>query len=343
MFRALVLFLLVLGAFPGAANAQQWAQKLFATTKYDFGSVARGSKAEYAFEVENVFKEPIHIASVRSSCGCTSPSITKETLKTYEKGAIVARLNTASFLGHRTATITVVIDKPYYAEVQLQVSAFIRSDVVFEPGAVNFGQLQQGSDGEAQIRVTYAGRENWNVVDVRSANQHLEVELSDPTRGRGQVSYLMTVRLKDDAPVGFINDQLTLVTDDVRNKMIPIQVEGRVTSLLDVSPASLLVGSLEPGRSVTKQLVVKSKQSFRIKDVYCDNPGFDFKLPASDQAKTLHLIPVTFTADAEPGPFSAKITIESDLGHTAECLATGSIRGGSVSEDPRTTTARVPR
>ena len=37
--------------------AQDWARKLFATTEHDFGSVARGAKAEYAFVVTNNLQE----------------------------------------------------------------------------------------------------------------------------------------------------------------------------------------------------------------------------------------------------------------------------------------------
>jgi len=343
MFRNLAIALSLSFLFAPAAHAQQWAQKMFATTKHDFGTVARGAKAEYEFEVENVFKEDVHIASVRSSCGCTTPSISKDTLKTYEKGAIVAKLNTASFLGHRSATITVVIDKPYYAELQLQVSGFIRSDVVFEPGAINLGQLEQGAGGEAKVKVTYAGRDNWNITDVLSANPNFEVELGDPARGRGQVTYTMTVRLKPDAPPGFINDQLTIISDDARNKNIPLQVEGRVMSVLDVSPSSLLIGTVEPGQKVTKQLVVKSKQKFKVTDVTCEDTGFEFKLPSGDAAKTLHLIPLTFTAPDLPGKFTVKINIATDIGHSAECLATGSIRAAEPGEGERTTTARAPR
>ena len=325
-----------------AAFAEPWAEKMFTTLKHEFGTVARGAKAEFEFVLQNKYKEDIHIASVRSSCGCTTPSITKDTLKTHEKGIVVAKFNTASFLGHRTATITVVIDKPYYAEVQLQVAGFIRSDVVIEPGVVNLGQLEQGAGGEAKVKVIYAGRENWNLTDVRSANPHFEVELSDATRGRGQVSYVMTVRLTPDAPVGFINDQLTLVSDDARNQTIPLQVEGRVMSVIDVSPGSLLIGTLEPGQKITKSLVVKSKQKFRVTEINCENEGFAFKLPG-DQAKTLHLIPVTFTAGDQPGQFSAKICIETDLGYKCECLASGTIRASEGSEDTDTATARVPR
>ena len=67
---------------------------MFAATSHDFGHVARGAKAEFAFELQNVYEEDIHILDVRTSCGCTTPTITKPTLKTWEKGSIVATLNT---------------------------------------------------------------------------------------------------------------------------------------------------------------------------------------------------------------------------------------------------------
>lgn len=342
MIRILALALAL--GLSSVASAQDWAQKMFSATRHDFGTVARGAKADFEFPIENIFKEDVHIASVRSSCGCTTPSITKNTLKTYEKGSILAKFNTASFLGHRSATITVTIDKPYYAEVQLQVAGFIRSDVVFEPGVINLGQLEQGAGGEAQVKVTYAGRENWAITDVRSGNSNFEVELSEPARGRGQVVYNMMVRLKPDAPAGFINDQLTLVTDDINNDTIPLQVEGRVMSLLDVSPSALLIGAVDPGQKVTKQLVVKSKQKFKVTDIKCEaGDCFQFKLPQTEQPKTLHLIPVTFTAGDEPGHFTTKICIETDLGYKCECIASGNIRETSPGEGIPTTTARVPR
>src|SRR5438132_14347887 len=75
------------------APAKEWAQKMFVATSHDFGHVARGAKAEFAFELQNVYEEDIHIADVRTSCGCTTPTITKPTRKTWGKGSIVATIN----------------------------------------------------------------------------------------------------------------------------------------------------------------------------------------------------------------------------------------------------------
>ena len=128
-----------LGVLP--CSGQEWAQKMFKITDHDFGTVARGAKAEVAFVFENIYMEEVHVAGVRASCGCTTPRVENGTLKTYEKGAIVAHFNTDTFLGQRGATLTVSIDQPFPAEVQLHVRGFIRNDVVVEPGSVQVGSI----------------------------------------------------------------------------------------------------------------------------------------------------------------------------------------------------------
>src|SRR5437016_538633 len=213
MLRTVSIAIVALAFVPAAAPAKEWAQKMFQATSHDFGHVARGAKAEFAFELQNVYEEDVHIADVRTSCGCTTPTITKPTLKTWEKGSIVATLNTRSFVGQRNSTLTVVIDKPYYAEVHLTIAGYIHSDVDFQPGVAALGDIEQGAVGEQEVAVTYRGRGNWQITDVRSANAHLEVELGDPIRQPGLVSYKMLVRLKPDAPAGLFQDQLTLMTN----------------------------------------------------------------------------------------------------------------------------------
>jgi hypothetical protein len=328
MLRPVAIALLL--TVPTTASAREWAQKMFPVTSHDFGHVARGAKAEFAFEVQNLYEEDIHIADVRTSCGCTSPTITKPTLKTWEKGSIVATLNTRSFVGQRNSTLTVVIDKPYYAEVHLTISGYIHSDVDFQPGVAALGDVEQGTAAEKEVAVTYRGRGNWQITDVRSANSHLEVELADAIRQPGVVSYKMLVRLKADAPPGILQDQLTLVTNDQRMPTVVLPVEGRVIPPLAISPSPLLVGTLAPGQSTTKQLVITGKQPFKVVSITSDCSSLEFK-SAPEVVKKVHLIPVTITAPDKPGEFRFTISIETDLASapTASCQIRGTVRGDS--------------
>jgi hypothetical protein len=311
--RACLLAWVLLALSSDPAIAQEWARKMFEEgTEHKFGVVARGAKVEYRFPIKNLYVEDVHILSVRSSCGCTTPVVTKDTIKTFETAELIAQFNTRSFTGEKNATLTVTFDKPFLAEVQVHVSGYIRSDVVLSPGSVDLGSVQQGTTSEKEIAITYAGRSDWQVLDVQSANPSIKTELTETGRGAGQVSYKLLVKLADDAPVGYIKDQLILVTNDVRAKQFPVDVEGRVAAEVSISPSSLFMGVLQPGQSATKQLVIRSNKAFHVKSVTCDDDCFVFK--TSDEAKQLHVIPVTFTAGEEPGKITHKLKIETDLG-----------------------------
>ncbi len=307
-----VLLLTLLAGSP--VFAQQWARKMFKQTSHDFGSVARGAKVEYDFVLSNIYVEDVHISSVRTSCGCTAARIEKPLLKTYQQGAIVASFNTRAFTGRKGATITVTFDKPRYAQTQLHVSGHIRTDVVLQPGSVQLGNVDQGSPTTQKIAVTYSGRQGWSIVEVKSANPHISATAVRRSRGGGRVVYDLTVHLDESMPTGYVRDHLMLITNDRYGKQIPVLVEGRVLSAVTVSPASLFLGVVHSGQKVTKQLVVRGKQPFRIVSVTCDDESFQFRTPASDEPKRLHLIPVTFVASGDSRKVNKTIRIETDLG-----------------------------
>jgi hypothetical protein len=324
--RVIVLALVV--AFSvSSAHAQPWAKKMFSKTAHDFGTVARHAKTEFRFPIKNLYVEDVRIASVRSSCGCTTPEITKRELKTYETGYILATFNTHAFTGYRSATVTVTFDKPYYAEVQIQVSGNIRGDVVVQPNFVNLGTVNQGQAFERAVTVTQTTRPDWKIVDVRSANTNFEVDVIEKTRQRGNVSYDLRVKLKETAPAGYIKDQLVLVTNDPQAGTFPIDVEGRVVPEITVVQM-INFGSLELGGKLTKPLIVQGQKPFTITDIKCDDERFSFQLPdAGGKPKKVYSIPVTFTAGDSSVEIAQNIEIVTDLGKgaSAVCKATASV------------------
>ena len=144
LFGILLAFGISVSALSQHAHAQNWAEKMFATKSHDFRTVGRGAKSEFHFDFTNLYEEEVHVQSVRTSCGCTSPTVTKDTLKTHQKSSILATFNTNTFIGQKQATITVVFDRPSYAEVQLKVSGFIRTDITFTPPEVAYGEIPAG-------------------------------------------------------------------------------------------------------------------------------------------------------------------------------------------------------
>lgn len=312
---------------PGIARAQEWARKMFETTQHDFGVVPRGAKSEFEFKLKNTYKENVHIASARSSCACTQPKILKSDLKTYEEGAIIAELNTQSFVGQRSAVVTVVIDRPFYAEVQLLVKGNIRSDIVMEPGEVRFGEVELGSSKSADVKVSYQGSTNrdWKITDVRSTNTNLSVRLSPQRDAAGRTTYVMNVRLKETAEAGELNDEIQIVTNESQYNEVTLPIRASVVPALSIAPQSIELGSLKPGTKAKHRLVVKAKEPFEISKIDCGDERFSFAIP--EGKKPVHIVPLEFSAGDSLGAFKRTITVTSSLvdGATASVLVTGNI------------------
>src|SRR6478752_5428043 len=316
--RILAATAIVVAAKASSCFAEAWATKMFSETKHDFGTVARGSDTSFKFAAKNIYKQEIELLSVRSSCGCTTPTLDKKVLKTGEIGYVTATFNTRTFTGVHGATLTVDIrwndnGNWLHGEAQLRVDGNIRGDIVFTPGAVKFDSIDQGTKSEQKVEVTYAGRSNWKIVDVRGASEGIEVELTQTQRYSGRVAYDVLVRLKDTAAPGYFNDQLVLVTNDEDNPRIPIYVGGRIVPQISVSPESLLLGDVAQGQQISKKIIVRGKKPFRITAFQCaDEDCFQFK--TDNESKDRHIVDITFNAKKNAGSIKEVIHIATDLG-----------------------------
>lgn len=319
----------MIAATPAAAQKRagdDWAENMFSTTEHDFRTVGRGATAAYHFEFENLYNEDVHIAAVRTSCGCTTPTLTAETVSTHGQAAVVATLNTKTHIGTKAATITVVFDKPTYAEVRLKVKGHIRTDITFDPPEVDFGQFDAGQSRVQDVTITRVGNPNWTITDVRSHCDHLKVRLSPPQRTGGTTRYKMQVSLDENAPEGDLRHRLTLVSDDARFPTTEMAISGQVRPALSISPAAVGMGAIGPTGETTKRLIVRGKQPFSIIGVQCPDSRLTFDLP--EGKKKLHMVTMRYTGDGNATPVADEITVVSDLPgeKTARCIITGTVR-----------------
>ncbi len=207
--------------------------------------------------------------------------------------------------------------RPFPRKFKSTFTRRIRSDVVVQPEEVQFGTVKLGSVLQRQVHINYAGRGDWKILSVESANPALETKLVETARAGIKVSYDLITTLKGDAPVGYLKDNLILVTNDSVKQAtrVPVPVEAIVASPLTVQPSPLLIGVLKKGQPLTKQLVIRSTAAvpvpFHITAVRCDDPRFEIILPP--EAKSLHLLPVTFKGADAAGQITAKLRVETDL------------------------------
>ena len=293
------------------AEAQDWARKMFDHTSHDFGVVARGAKVEHRFTLENIYLEDAHVLSAHASCGCTSPEVPKEIIKTWKKADVIVRVDTVNFQGQKDVTVTVKLDKPFDAEVQLSIHCYIRSDVVLDPGLVNL-RASQGSAARQRVVVRYAGRPDWQIQSVESANPSITGQVTEVSRIGGAVTYDLTVSLAPDAKAGYMRDELNLVTNDPnpRAQRVPIPVEALVLAPVTVHPSPLIMGTVAAGSLATpvmRPLVVRSQSPFSITRVESGDPHFRCEVPTA--VATIQRLPVNFLGAETPGKVSTRLRI----------------------------------
>lgn len=300
--------------------ANNWARSMFSNTSHDFGTVARAANTEFRFEFENRTKQTIHVRNVRTSCNCTSPSIVTETVQPGQIGVILAKFNTHSHTGSKQATVTVTFDRPQFAEVQLTVKGYIRSDIVFNPGEALFGNVQEGDSKSLTVDLDYAGRSDWKVVGLGCNDQFIQTGITELSRSGGRVKYRIDLTLKPDAPVGTLQSEVFVKTNDRSMTSVPLRMLANVQPTIAISPQLVALGDVKEGESVRQILVIRGQQPFRITEIYSDQ--FDISFDPIDEPKNLHTLPVTLTMKPGKGEIQGKIFVKTDLpGNTEVSVA----------------------
>ena len=106
-----LVFAFVLGANAQSNKAEQksnaaQAEISFEKLEHDYSRVEQGGNGVTEFKYKNTGKVPLMLSKVRSSCGCTVPSWSKEPLMPGQTGTITVKYNTNN-VGQINKSITV--------------------------------------------------------------------------------------------------------------------------------------------------------------------------------------------------------------------------------------------
>jgi hypothetical protein len=101
--------LIIVNLFSAQAIAQ--GKLVFEKNKHDFGQIQEeDGPAEVTFEFTNTGSTPVTISNVKASCGCTTPTWTKEAVTPGKTGIITASYNPSNRPGPFNKSITVTSD-----------------------------------------------------------------------------------------------------------------------------------------------------------------------------------------------------------------------------------------
>ncbi|WP_046245731.1 DUF1573 domain-containing protein [Hymenobacter terrenus] len=243
------LFTLCLLAFAFTARAQGVMK--FETDNHDFGNVPEGTMATHEFRFKNTGNQPVVIANVQASCGCTTPDWTKTPVLPGKSGIIKAMYSSAGRPGVFNKTVTVTSNasepskvlsikgtvltkeeiKPTLTPAQLAKSPHL----VLDKTSHDFGKMEAGQQPAARFVVKNTGKTDL-VLGTLSAScycvgyktppapiapgQSAVIELLYSQRQLGQVSDAVTITSNDLSGDAKVTLKANIVRDLIGNSMV---------------------------------------------------------------------------------------------------------------------------
>ena len=312
------LSLLSLSASVHAQSDRQlnWAEKTLSDLNVDFGTVARGADTRHTLKVSNLYEEDIYIVDVGTTCGCTAATPNKKLLKTGDVAEIEIVMNTVKFTHKKDSNVDVTLQfrgkqgRTDTQKIRVPIHAYIRTDVVLTPGNADFGTVEYNQGAERKIQISYAGREDWRIQEVKAGHKNLTAQLKETRRGGGRVDYELTLTLDQAAALGDFQDRILLITDDRNSPEVPVLVTGRVAPDIEIVPGRYELGKLNPAEEKEFSVVVKGNRPFIIEGIECEEHAdcFEFK-PVPEVPKTVHVVRFRVTAPNQPGEFAETFTV----------------------------------
>jgi hypothetical protein len=318
MQRRLFCFALtaLLGATAPALSAQEldWARKMFSELEHDFGVVARGADVRHRIQIKNLYKETVTLSSLGTSCNCIAATLSQTVLPSEAVAELELTIDTKNHLRQKDPHVDVRLtfagsQGQDVKDVRIPVHVYIRSDVVFEPGAAEFGSVDLGAGAAQRISIKYAGRDDWQIREVRSPRGFVRGSVREVSRGGGRVDYELTVQLDPDAPQGALREQLQLVTNDSANPYVPLVVSAVVEPDIVVATPLVPLGSLTPGVDKTVRVILRGRKPFSIETIECESALECFKVKLPKDPKSVHILPLTVTPPAQKGEFGESFSV----------------------------------
>jgi hypothetical protein len=288
-----------------------WADGLFDEALKDFGAVPHGTVAVHPFRLTNNTGVPIHIFSVRVSCGCTAARAIETSLAPGQETVVLAQMDTRRFYGTKSVTIYVQFDQPRFEEVRLQVQANSRDDLVFSRESLDFGKIKRGTTAKADMTVSFVGGGLTQVKEVSSDSNYLLPEVREIRRDNGEVVYQVLAKIRTDTPPGKWYSDIWLKTNNPITPRVRVPVAIDIEASLSVNPRTIALGQVKAGTESERKVILRAAQPFRITKI--DGADAQVRIQEADaEPKAVHVLTVTLHPSA-PGALSRTVRVRTDL------------------------------
>ena len=288
----------------------------------DFGTVPKGEKLDWSFEIKNTGSADLEILAAKPACGCTVADFDK-VIKPGQTGKVTAHVDTAAFAGPISKPVTLETNDPNTPTAQITISAIVKPFVEAYPvGYVRFNMIQ--GDVEKQSVTIYTEEEEpFEIVNVEAPQDWIKVETAKlegpnvvPQIGRkGANQYRLDITVGGpDAKVGPLAEKVRIVTNSKHQPEYWVSVAGVVRPPFRVDPTGINFGEVAPSDSAATRTIsirsnnLKTPGMFSVTKVESGVAGVTANVAPTDRPGEFS-VTLQVAKDAKPGSIDGNVTL----------------------------------
>jgi hypothetical protein len=239
---------IVLVCLVSISTTLAWAQGRikFATEKHNFGKIQEeGGPAQFSFEFTNTGNAPITLTNVKASCGCTTPTWTKEAIEAGKTGVVTASYDPMNRPGPFTKSITVNTDgEPNTLVLNIEGDVIARKKSVKDWYPTEAGNLRMISRNIYFNKVYHDGNATQKFVVFNQGEKPVNINIAESIKSlpkyvtlqstkslvnpKDSVIFNITFDAKKQTDWDYVTANFTLITDDEKESQKKLYVSGNI-------------------------------------------------------------------------------------------------------------------
>lgn len=315
----------------------------FVKTEHDFGKINEADgRVSVVFEFKNEGMAPLVLSNVRASCGCTTPTWTKEPVEPGQTGSITVTYNPNGRPGRFQKTVTITSNateptKKVYIKGEVipksakPVNKFTVAvgDMSMKSKVLDLGTIKHGERANGELEYANLTQDNHKVeLATSSADSYLisQVTLPEPKKDEiGKFVFALdTQNPKLYGPVEFyayvvvdgkkqINDTYKLsIRANIVEDFSKLTIEQKQQAPIIEVAAECNIGKIGAGKGHKYVLPVKNVgvNPLEVRRVYCVDKNLAPKAPKAIKSGKKGAISVEINAkNMKPGAYSREIVV----------------------------------
>jgi hypothetical protein len=204
---------------------------------FDFGDMPQLADRTGTVTVTNKGGALLRILDVKAECGCTVPTLTKNSLGPGESTEIEINFNSKKFNGKVMKAVNIISNDPNASQVDIIIQATVHTPLIVDPvtNRVGFTRSLQGKVMTRNVTFTATVAPQLEIKADRSRMGLFQVNAVNNYQGDPKVAVL-EVTVPADMEPGRHRDYVRVQTNLKDMETVDIEMQAWITQALTVSP-----------------------------------------------------------------------------------------------------------